>query len=603
MTESSAMNDSRNPVAIGSRWLADFAVAVATSDPARLSALLEPGGHWRDVVSLTWANRRRSGDDVPGALLDAARTVGLRDLRLSERFPAPRFAKRSARDVLEVFFDFTVDAGEGTGIARLVPGADGNWVAWIVFTSLQRLRRDAMPPDPGDPEEVYRDPRDTWSRRREEEQRHDGEPEVLIVGAGQAGLTLGAYLRHLGVDALLVEKNPRVGDNWRQRYDSLALHTPKQVVPLPFLTYPETFPMWIPKDQYADWLEHYASAMELNVWTGAEVTGAEYDAAEGRWTVRIARSDGSETVRRPPHLVLATGGGYGSIPYIPDMPGLDEFGGEVLHTKHYVNGRAYAGKRAMVVGVSTSGHDVAYDLCEWGAKTTMLQRGTTVLVSPHMANQAFAPYLTGEQSIEELDLIGASGFIEPVTVAALQALTRQAVEYDRELIESVTRRGLRLDQGPDDTGWMLKSIKLSGGYYINAGASFAIAEGRIAILDAAELERFDERGAVLRDGTHRPLDLIVLATGFLEPKEDVRAILGDEVAEKTGNVFRFDEEGEHTDMWRPTAQRGLWIMGGGIPTARNYGRYLALQLAAALRGLHPLYQSAGDVAEAPAVAQ
>lgn len=549
-----------DPVRIGEAWLSAFAEAVTARDPSRLEQLIEEGSHWRDVVALTWDFRRRSGAEAVSGLIAGAEASGMRELRLSERFPAPRTAHRAGRDIVEVFFDFTVDAGQGTGVARLVPQGD-RWLAWIVFTSLQSLRSEVRPP---------------------------AGPEVVIVGAGHSGLALGAWLKHLGTEAILLERSPRVGDNWRTRYDSLTLHTPVVANHLPFLHFPDDFPLWIAKDQFADWLESYATAMELDVRTNAEVLGAEFSEDANRWLVRTLGPGGAVTELRPRHLVLATGGGFGSFPSIPALPGLDAFAGEVTHTKHYRNGRAYRGKRALVVGVSTSGHDAALDLSRHGAEVTMLQRSPITVVSPEMANLTVAQYFQG-LPIEEADFIGASGFIEPVLTKVLQSVTKIAAEHDRELIEAVERRGLRTDQSSDGTGWLLKSLRTGGGYYPDVGASAAIAAGDIRILDATRLRRFDDGGAVLDDGTRLPLDLVVLATGYEEPRQDLRAVLGEELADRIKTVFRLDPEGEHANTWRPTAQRGLWIMGGGIPTARNYSRYLALQLTAAVRGLHPAY--------------
>lgn len=590
------------PMDIAQKWLADFDRAVSDRDELLARGLFERDGHWRDLVSLSWDLQRLSGEDIPGALIDAAQRFGMADLQIAHNHPSPRVAVRSGREVIEVFFDFRTSVGRGTGVARLVRAGE-RWVAWVVLTTLQSLGGVSEETEPA---AAHRDPRERWPDIRAQEIRHDHEPQVLIVGAGQGGLSLGARLKQLGVDALMVEKLPRVGDSWRTRYDSLALHTPVQSSHLPYLPFPSTFPMFLPKDKLADWFEFYASSMELNVWTGSEVQSAVYDDSQERWTVKISRPDGTTVERHPAHFVMATGGGFGSIPFIPDLPGLDLFSGEVMHSKHFVNGRPYAGKRALVIGTSTSGHDVAYDLQRHGAEVTMLQRGSVTVVSPAMANLTVAQYFEGAP-IDEADLVGASGAIEPVMVSGLRKLTENVAEHDRELIESLERRGLRTDQGTDGTGWLLKSLRTGGGYYINVGASDAIAAGKIAIADFSRLDSFDASGAILDDDTCLPVDLIVLATGYLEPREDLRAVLGDEVAERMGRVFRLDAEGEHANIWRPTPQRGLWIMGGGLGQARNYSRYLALQLAAAVQGLHPAYRSAvgrdEDVAPETATAE
>jgi putative flavoprotein involved in K+ transport len=145
-----------------------------------------------------------------------------------------------------------------------------------------------------------------------------GDPTVVVVGAGQGGLTVAARLKQLGVDTLIVERNPRVGDNWRNRYRSLVLHDPVWYDHLPYLPFPANWPVFTSKDKLADWFESYALAMELNVWTGTEVVGGDYDDDTERWVVRLLRSDGTERTLNPSHVVLATG--ISGVPTCPRFP-------------------------------------------------------------------------------------------------------------------------------------------------------------------------------------------------------------------------------------------------------------------------------------------
>ena len=115
----------------------------------------------------------------------------------------------------------------------------------------------------------------------------DRDPAVLVIGGGQAGLAIAARLTALGIDALIVDREARVGDNWRQRYHALVLHNQVQVNHLPYMPFPKTWPTYIPKDKLANWLEAYAEAMELNVWTGTEFVGGRYDEAERRWSLTV----------------------------------------------------------------------------------------------------------------------------------------------------------------------------------------------------------------------------------------------------------------------------------------------------------------------------
>src|SRR5690606_32464907 len=113
----------------------------------------------------------------------------------------------------------------------------------------------------------------------------DREPQVVVIGAGHTGLALGARLRELGIDTLLVEKTPRVGDVWRNRYAALALHDPIGMDHMPYLQFPATWPRFTPKDRFANFLEYYSQALDLNVWTGSTVDRIEHSKKDERWEV------------------------------------------------------------------------------------------------------------------------------------------------------------------------------------------------------------------------------------------------------------------------------------------------------------------------------
>ena len=174
--------------------------------------------------------------------------------------------------------------------------------------------------------------RTNWlDERRRSREFVDRSPQVVIIGAGQAGLTLAARLKQLDVSTLIVDKNDRVGDNWRKRYHSLVLHDPVWYDHLPYLPFPAHWPVFTPKDKLANWLESYAEALELNVWTRSSVLGGEYDERTHEWTVRIQREDGSERTLRPHHVVLATG--MSSVPNVPEIAGAGDYvKGTLVHS-------------------------------------------------------------------------------------------------------------------------------------------------------------------------------------------------------------------------------------------------------------------------------
>jgi len=229
---------------------------------------------------------------------------------------------------------------------------------------------------------------------------------VLIVGGGQAGLSIAARLKQLQVDTLIVDREQRIGDNWRSRYHALTLHNQVHVNHLPYMPFPPNWPAYIPKDKLAGWFEAYAESMELNCWTATVFEGGIYDRRKRRWSVVLRRADGTKREMRPRHVVMATG--VSGIPNLPDIPALQNFSGTVLHSSQYDDGEAWKGKNAVVIGTGNSGHDIAQDLHSSGANVTLVQRSSTLITNIEPSAQlAYAMYEEGP-SLEDCDIIAAS---------------------------------------------------------------------------------------------------------------------------------------------------------------------------------------------------
>ena len=156
---------------------------------------------------------------------------------------------------------------------------------------------------------------------------------MLVVGGGQAGLSTAARLTQLGVDTLIVDREPRIGDNWRNRYHALVLHNQVHVNHLPYMQFPPNWPTYIPKDKIAGWFEAYVESMELNYWTATEFEGGSYGEKTGRWSVVLRRADRTKREMHPRHVVMATG--VSGIPSLPDIPTLRNFTGTLLHSSQY----------------------------------------------------------------------------------------------------------------------------------------------------------------------------------------------------------------------------------------------------------------------------
>jgi len=571
---------------IATSWLEEFADALRSGDAAAAAGLFAADGHWRDVLAFTWRLQTESGAAAIEAALAAtlARTQPTNFHIPAGRSP-PRRVRRAGTDCIEAVFEFETAFGRANGVVRLVEAAEGSWRAWTLLTTLEELHGypDGRPRAVSDAERYSRDfGGENWlDQRRKAVAYADHDPAVLVVGGGQAGLSVAARLGSLGVDTLIVDRHERIGDNWRLRYHALTLHNEVHVNHMPLMPFPPTWPVFIPKDKLANWFESYVDSLELNYWTGTELAGGSYDAAERRWTVTLRRTDGSERILRPRHIIVATG--VSGIPVWPSIPGLEAFGGTVMHSGSYTSGADWKGRKALVIGTGNSGHDVAQDLCASGVDVTLVQRSPTYVVSIREAQKVYSVYGEG-LPFEDCDLLAAS-MPYPVLLRAYQLATAEMRETDRALLKGLESRGFRLSYGEDDTGFQMMYLRRGGGYYFNVGCSDMIVDGRVGLLQYDAIDRFAPQGVALRDGRTMPADLVVVATGYESQQEVVRATLGEVIADRVGPVWGFDDGGELRNMWTRTGHDGLWFTAGSLAQCRIYSRYLALQIKALEDGL------------------
>lgn len=570
--------------ALVEQWLSQLNVALQSASRASIAALFSPGGHWRDLLAFTWSITPSEGPEEIAALMVAKQpTTMARGFAVAEGRTPPRRVQRAGVDVIEGILQFETKVGRGFGVVRLL--ADEPSKAFQLMTSLHELKgfEEKIGPRRPTGEAFSRNFGGTnWKEQRIAAQAYtDREPTVLIAGGGQAGLSLAATLGRIGVDTLVVDRFERVGDCWRKRYHSLALHNDTRFNHLPYMPFPISWPTYLPKDMVADWFEAYAWAMEINFWTSTELVSGTYDAAAGRWNAVLRRGDGTERTVHPKHLVFANGL-VGSA-HIPELPGMKDFKGQVLHTTQFTNGAEWRGKKALVIGTGTSGHDVAQDLHANGCETTIVQRGSTMVLSIDPSAKLVYGIFNGIP-IEDGDLLVSTN-TKPVTKKNLQTLTARMLEYDKKTIEGLIARGFKFDSGEDGAGHQWKVRTRYGGYYLDAGCSQLIIDGEIGLLQYDQIERFVEGGALLKDGSVMPADLIVLATGFVPQEVVVAKLLGEEVAKKVGPVWGFGADGEMSNMWKRTPQEGLWFVGGSFTNCRTYSRYVAIQIKAVEEGL------------------
>jgi cation diffusion facilitator CzcD-associated flavoprotein CzcO len=570
-------------------WLAQFERALERRDNGLLKTLFHAESHWRDVLALSWHIKTVEGCDSIlrelKARVDQAQPAGF---RIAQHRTPPRHVTRAGTDAIEAIFNFETADGRGSGVLRLTPDvADCKMLkAWTLLTTLDEIK--------GHEEQTgrrrqngrahsrdFRGP--NWlDLRKASSEYADRDPAVLVVGGGQAGLSIAACLTQLKVDTLIVDRESRIGDNWRNRYSALVLHNQVHVNHLPYMLFPPSWPTYIPKDKLAAWFEAYAESMELNYWTSTEFLGGTYDEEQNLWSVLVRRADGAERVMHPRHVVMATG--VSSMASFPNIPTLDGFRGEILHSSQYRQGGVWKGKSAVVIGSGNSGHDIAQDLYSSGAKVTLVQRSPTLVVNVEPSAQI--PYALYDEglTLEDCDLITTS---IPLSLAKKSHIlfTQQAKNLDRALLDGLARVGFKLDFGVDGTGWQFKYLTRGGGYYFNVGCSNLIVEGEIELVQYSKIESFIAEGLRMLNGDALSADLIVLATGYKGLEHMVRKLFGSDIAERVGPIWGFGDDHELRNMFTRTGQPGLWFIAGSLAQCRIYSKYLALQIKAFEVGL------------------
>jgi putative flavoprotein involved in K+ transport len=569
------------------RWLADFETALGSRDAGRVAALFHDDSHWRDILAFTWHYTPVAGAQEIARRLTAEQSwAQAKGFHLPDGRRAPRHMKRSGVESIEAIFEFGTAIGGAAGLLRLSPDAGGVLKAWHMSTTLQSItgheeKIGANRPTGSAYSRNFGG--DNWADvRRKAVAYEDREPTVLVIGGAQSGLSVAARLNQLGVDTLVVEKWPRVGDSWRKRYHSLALHNSIHLNHLPYMDYPSTWPVYIPKDMLGNWFEFYADALEINCWTDTEFVQGTWDEASQTWAATVRRGDGTERVVRPRHLVFANG--VSSYPFIPDLPGLNDFKGTVFHSEGFDSGAGWTGRNALIVGTGSSANDIAMDLHSHGVNTTLIQRGSTTVVSINPSARLNEAIYDEGGLHDDTDLIVASA-TPPLTLKNYKAVAQRMLELDRDLIEGLKSIGFKHDMGEDEAGHQMKYFRRGGGYNLDAGSSALMIKGEIGLLQYDTIERFVAAGALLKDGRTVPADLIILATGYFPQQELVRRSLGDAMAAKIGEVWGIGPNGDLNNMYKRTPQQGVWFIAGGIGQCRINSKYLALQIKAMELGL------------------
>ncbi len=576
---------------VAQEWLTSLEQAMKDRDLDKAGKLFDVDCYWRDLVSFTWNIKTMEGKPQVLDMLEA---------RMADVAASKMEVEGEANEndgIIEAWFTFETKVSRGKGLLRLREGK-----CWTLLTTMVELKGYEEPKryqrDKGVEHTAYTS-RKTWQEKRQEEKETLGyteQPYCVIIGGGQGGIALGARLKQLNVPTIIVEKNERPGDSWRKRYKSLCLHDPVWYDHLPYIPFPDNWPVFTPKDKLGDWLEMYTNVMELNYWGSTECKKAEYDEEKKEWTVKVNRN-GEEVTLHPKQLVLATG--MSGKANMPDIPGAENFKGELTHSSGHPGGEQYKGKKCVVLGSNNSAHDICAALWEVGADVTMIQRSSTHIVKSDSLLELVLGDLYSEKAIEngvdhhKADLIFASlpyKLLPEVQKPAFDAIR----ERDAEFYKGLEDAGFMLDFGDDDSGLFLKYLRRGSGYYIDVGASQLIIDGEVKLKSNTTIDHIKEHSVVLTDGSELEADVIIFATGYNSMNGWAADLISQEVADKVGKCWGLGSdttkdpgpwEGELRNMWKPTQQEGLWFHGGNLHQSRHYSQFLSLQLKARMEGI------------------
>ncbi|KAM5367517.1 hypothetical protein ACJA88_011484 [Fusarium oxysporum] len=536
---------SSNPQEIATSLVSAFNTALKNKDLTSLARLFSEDGFWRDHLALSWNFRTVQG---PSNILSFLKSCseskdGLRLTKIEVDSSAPVRQPQflpidGAGEVqgVQFFFEIETVRGKGLGLARLIE-ENGEWKIFTFYTRIQELKgfEEAINDHRSRGVEHGGKPgRKNWAQRREAEADFaDGsDPAVLIVGAGQAGLTAAARLKMLGVEALAIDQNDRTS-----------------------------------------------------------LVETKWDDANKRWDVTVERTkeDGTKERRtlHPRHLIQATG--HSGKKNMPDMKGISDFKGDRLcHSSEFSGARDNSqGKKAIVVGSCNSGHDIAQDFLEKGYDVTMVQRSSTHVVSSKAITDIGLKGVYSEDGppVDDADLL-IHGLPIPVFKALSVTTCQKQADFDKDILSGLNKAGFKTDAGPDGAGLLLKYFQRGGGYYIDVGASQLIADGKIKVKHGQEIETVLPHGLRFADGSELEADEIVFATGYQNMRTQTRVMFGDAIADKVNDVWGFNDEGEMRTIWQKSGHPGFWYHGGNLAMCRYYSKLLALQIKGLEEGLY-----------------
>ncbi|CAH0995289.1 putative oxidoreductase CzcO [Emticicia aquatica] len=345
----------------------------------------------------------------------------------------------------------------------------------------------------------------------------------IIIGAGPSGLAIAGRFTKLGIPYILLEKSENVGIEWRKHYDRLHLHTDKLHSALPHLPFPDSYPTFISKLQYIDYLESYIQHFGIKPNYKQEVI--EIEKVENIWRVKT-KTDEFFTE----NVIVSTG--YNRVPKIPHFINDSLFDGDFIHSNSYSNGKTFAGKNVLVVGYGNSGAEIALDLFENGAKTYVSIRNPINIVNR--------------------DFMGRS----------TQGLAIFLSKFGNKFYDFVSKIFKKLSTGSmEGTGIPISNLAPSEQLrtlgkvpVIDVGTLEQIKAKNITVLP--DIQEFANDYVVFVDGQKVNIDFVILATGYHAHLEKI-----------VKNIPPLlNDRGYPKEMWNDSpAFKGLFFLGFNLP--------------------------------------
>ncbi|KAJ9603149.1 hypothetical protein H2200_012444 [Cladophialophora chaetospira] len=509
-----------------------------------------------------------------------------------------------------------------SGFIGLIPDLiSSTWKIWLFTTLLEELKGFPSPDKPafqpqanGLSDGSHASNRFTSGKIPNNLPHHLKKKEsfdCVVVGAGFSGLAIAGRLHAMGISVLTVEKNPEVGDNWKNRYDSARckyletlqnvsleltptlapVHTTKEFSEFPMARmFTNEDPKFPGRLDLIRAYRRYIAFHDINVWCSSCLKNASYDTSCRSWTLTIERQEQTTHVRTR-HLVLAIGS-HGSVPNMPKIPNRNLFKGEVLHSLHYKSADTWKGRAGLVVGSANTAHDVAEDMVDAGlSSVTLTQRNPTPVFPIEWYRELMDSRYHDNSDLEQADRRTISF---PTAIARLINMEyyKGHMSRDPEKLRALERAGFAVEYSGD----MVKCTfgDGAGGHHTDVGGGARIIKGEIKVKSGVIPTEFTETGLRFSDGSHQEADVVVFCTGFhTNMLPQAMKMLGPIMHDQLEDFWGIDEEGEIRGAFKRMKQEGIWFIGGGAPWARFGSRFLALQIQADLLGC-PLQRYTAD---------